>query len=269
MPDYLPRWKDLTWRASAANGKIETMTFSRRVFAMSAIASAALLAACSGGGSTSSSAASQYEQTGDRALGLPEAAVTVIEYSSVSCPHCAEFHEQIFPLVEERFIETGQVRFVMREMLYGSASLAQAGFLIARCAPEDRYFDVIDMLFDQQQAIFQAAQSPNGARDTFWNIARTAGLSRDEFNACIANSELRQEIIASHEAAEAAGINGTPRFVINGHILEAGRHGGQQVYFWNEEPLLVDGEPVPSRLDADTFTRILVHFVDSAGSPGN
>jgi hypothetical protein len=236
------------------------MSITRRVLALSAVSFALLLAAC-GNGASETGGMTQFERAGDRAMGSPDAPVTLIEYASTSCPHCAEFHEEVFPSIESQFIETGEVRFVFREMLFGSASLAQAGFLIARCAPDDRYFDVIDLLFEQQQAIFEAAQGPNGTRDEFWNIAQSVGLSRDQFNACITDAEMRRDIVEAHETARENGINGTPRFVINGHILDAGRDGNRQVYFWNGEPLRIDGETVPAIVDEPTLVRILDHFV--------
>lgn len=136
------------------------MTFTRRALALTSIATAALLVACGGGGSSSSGGGTQFERAGDRAIGSANAPVTLIEYASTSCPHCADFHDEVYPTIESRYVETGQVRFVFREMLTGQPQLAQAGFMLARCAPEDRYFDVIGLLMDQQQAIFQAAGSP-------------------------------------------------------------------------------------------------------------
>jgi predicted DsbA family dithiol-disulfide isomerase len=242
------------------------MGITRRVLTASAVASAFLLAACGGGASSGSGGATEYERESDRALGSADADVTVIEYASTSCPHCADFHAEVFPAIKDQFIDTGEVRYVFREMLTGSPSLAQAGFMLARCAPDDRYFDVLDLLFEQQQAIFQAAQSPNGARTEFWNIAQTVGLSRDEFNACITDAELRRAVGEAHEQAIADGIDGTPRFIINGHILDANRSGSQLVYYWNDEPLRIDDELVPAAVDEETFVRILDHFVAQAGT---
>ena len=122
------------------------MTITRRAMALTSMATAALLVACGGGGSSSSGGGTQFEREGDRALGSADAQVTVIEYASTSCPHCAEYHAEVFPAIEARYIDTGQVRYVFREMLTGEPRLAQAGFMLARCAPEDRYFDVIDLL---------------------------------------------------------------------------------------------------------------------------
>lgn len=241
------------------------MNITRRALALTSIATAALLAACSGGGSSSSGGGTQFERAGDRALGSASAQVTVIEYASTSCPHCAEYHAEVFPAIESRYIDTGQVRYVFREMLTGEPRLAQAGFMLARCAPEERYFDVIDLLFQQQQSIFQAAGSPTGARNEFWNIAQTVGMNRDQFNECITDAELREAVNDAHTRAIEDGIDGTPRFIINGHILEANRTGGQLVYHWNDGPLIVNGETVLATVDEPTFIRILDHFVAENG----
>jgi protein-disulfide isomerase len=240
------------------------MTLTRRAMALTSIAAAALLTAC-GGGASSTEGATQFEREGDRALGSADAPVTVIEYASTSCPHCADFHDEVFPTIESRYIDTGQVRFVFREMLTGEPRLAQAGFMLARCAPDDRYFDVIDLLFEQQQSIFQAAASPNGARNEFWNIAQTVGLSRDEFNSCITDAELRRAVGEANNQAAEDGIDGTPRFIINGHILDADRTGGQLVYYWNGAPLMINDEMIQATVDEETFVRILDHFVAEAG----
>jgi hypothetical protein len=250
---------------SAANAENERMTLTRRALALTSIASAALLVACGGGGSASSGGGTQFERAGDRAIGSADAPVTLIEYASTSCPHCADFHDEVYPTIESRYIDTGQVRFVFREMLTGQPQLAQAGFMLARCAPEDRYFDVIGLLMDQQQAIFQAAGSPTGARGEFWNIAQTVGMTRDQFNACISDAELRQAVGDAHNQAIEDGIDGTPRFIINGHVLDADRTGGQLVYYWNDAPLMIDGETVPATVDEETFVRILDHFVAESG----
>lgn len=244
------------------------MTLSRRVVTLSAITCAAVLAACGGGETSSSGGTTQFEREGDFAKGSADAPVTLIEYASTSCPACAQFHREVMPAIEERFIDTGQVRLVFREMLTSEPRLAQAGFMLARCAPADRYFDVIDLLFQQQQAIFTAAQSPSGARQEYRNIAETVGMSQQEFESCITDAELRQAVGDAHNQAIADGIDGTPRFIINGHLLEAERSGGQLVYYWNGAPVLINGEPVRATVDEATFTRLLDHFVVMTGADG-
>ncbi len=158
------------------------------------------------------------EEPGDFAIGDPNAPVTIIEYASVTCSHCATFHRTAFQDLKTRYIETGKVRFVFRELPTAPANLAVAGFVLARCAGADRYFDVIEVLFERQEAIFRAVQSGT-QREMYMRIARNAGLSEDEFNACLADEAMINAIYESSErASEEFNVTGTPAFLINGEL---------------------------------------------------
>ena len=238
------------------------MRISRRLFAAAAMGAAFVLTAC-GGGSGSGPAASQ---SGDRTMGDDSAPVTLVEYASVACGHCAEFHEEVWPMIHDDYIETGQVRFVFREMLTGPRNFAIAGFQLAHCVGDDRYFEMIDVLMEQQGAIFRAAQSPSGPRAQYLSIARSFGMSEQDFNECLSNRDLIDQLNAANEQALADGITGTPRFMINGAVLDADRSGN---YLWQGRPLMINGETVPARVDEDTFRLILDHFVaQSSGDTG-
>lgn len=247
-----------------------TMFANRRLFTIAALAASTALAACggndAGNGSGASGPRTEYERSGDRAIGSADAPLTIVEYSSVACPHCRDFHEEVFPMIEEEFIEDGEVRFVLREMLTGSAPIAMAGFMMTRCVPDDEYFEMIDLLFQQQVAIFQSARQPGGARAELLSVARSAGMSEEEFNACLDNEEHRQSVRDAHDRAIDDGINSTPLFVINGEMLEARRSEGQNVYFWGDELILIDGEPVLGRVDEDTFRRLIEYMLDEVGA---
>jgi protein-disulfide isomerase len=91
--------------------------------------------------------------TDDMSLGAPSAPVTVIEYASLGCPHCGTWSRDVFPEFKKKFIDTGRARFVLREMLTGNSAVAAAGFLTARCAPKDKYFQVVEELFAAQPRI--------------------------------------------------------------------------------------------------------------------
>ena len=240
------------------------MSVTRRFFTAVTMTASLALAACGGGSNGSIEAAGDNE----RSLGSADAPVTMIEYASVSCGHCADFHEEVWDTIESEFIETGKVRFVMREMLNGSAAFAVAGFSLAHCVPDDRYFDMVDLLFQQQRAIFQAASQPGGARRQYLAIARSMGLSEAEMDACLNDEEINQAIVASHERGVEAGIIGTPRFVFNGQMLDSQRDGNRSVYTLGGDVLLIDGEPVDAYVDAETFRRLLNHLVDQATSEG-
>lgn len=242
------------------------MTLTRRFATFAAVAAAALLAAACNG-DRPASGHSQFERPDDRALGDASALVVMVEYSSVACPACGYFHAQVFPAIKSEFIDTGQVRYVLREMLTGSGPLAMAGFSIARCAPEDRYFDVIDMLFHQQNAIYQAAGQPGGARDQYRAIARAVGLSEAQFNACLNDADIRRAIQDANTRHANDGVDATPSFMINGRLLTSNRPAGSSefVYYLGNSPVEIDGERVPAAMDAETFTRLLRHFVAEAG----
>jgi len=204
------------------------------------------------------------ERPGDFALGDPDAPVLLIEYASVACPHCGTWYNNVWPAVEEDYINTGRVRFVTREMLTGSAPLALAGFMMARCAADDLYFDALDLLFTQQGEIFQAAQSEGGALPVYLQIAAAVGLNEDDFTTCLNNDLVRTAVIAAHEQAVADGIPATPAFIINGVLVTTEHdHGGEGhgfIYMADGEPLLIDGEQVPATVEADSFTRIIDYF---------
>jgi len=241
------------------------MSLTRRVLTASALSAGLVLSACGGGGSTGR--AGEVNE-GDFSKGAADAPVTVIEYASVACGACAEFHEEVWPMVETEFVETGQVRFVLREMLTGSRDIAVAGFLLARCLPEDRYFDAVDMLFDQQRAIFVASQVPGGTRNQFIAIANSFGLNESEFDQCMADGNQLAAINASNAQALEDGISGTPAFIINGRLLDSragtGEYRNRGVYYWGDEQLLIDGEQVPAMVDEETFRALMQHFVDEA-----
>lgn len=244
------------------------MTFTRRAISAAALTASLALAACGGGGDTSGGGGrTSYERASDRGLGSADAPVTMIEYASVACGHCAVFHEEVYPTIEENYIDTGRLRFVFREMITGSPQFAIAGFSLAHCVPEERYFDAVDLLFQQQRAIFQAAQTQGNARGQYLAIARSLGLSEQDFMNCLNDEDINAEIVAAHERAVEEGIEGTPRFVFNGEMLEARRATGETelTYFLGGRQLMIDGEPVPGLVDAETFSRIIDHLIAQAG----
>lgn len=240
------------------------MLTNRRILTAGLLAAATALTACGGGGS-SDTGRTAYERDTDRARGASDAPVTVIEYASVACPHCADYHEDVYPMVAEEFIETGQVRYVFREMITGSRPLAVTGFMLANCAPEDRYFDMLDLLFQQQRAIFTSAQRPGGALEEYRSIARAVGMSDAEFTQCLNSTERRDEVLDAHQRAVDDDIQSTPTFIINGELLDTRRGDGIVIYTLGGEPLMIDGETVPALQSETTFRRILNHVVAEAG----
>jgi protein-disulfide isomerase len=147
-------------------------------------------------------------------IGNPDAEVTVIEYASFTCPHCRSFHETTYKQLKTDYIDTGKIKFVMREVYFDRYGL-WAGML-ARCGGQDRYFGFVDALF-ANQADWLATRDPAGIADDLRKLGLTAGLTADEINACLSDSDKAQAMVALYqENAEADGIRSTPSFVING-----------------------------------------------------
>ena len=151
---------------------------------------------------------------GEMSLGPDDAKVTIIEYASATCPHCARFHEGTFKELKEKFIDTGKIRFIFRELPFDD--LALAAFMLARCAPKDKYFPMLDILF-QQQAKWTARDA--NPREELFRIAQLAAFTKDSFEACLKNEDVAKGIIATREAGKALGVNSTPSFFINGEKL--------------------------------------------------
>ena len=173
------------------------------------------LAACHGFGAKSGAVTAD-----DMSLGDPNAKVTVIEYASVACPHCAAFNNDVFPAFKAQFIDTGKVHYVFREFLVGGdqeVSMAAAGFLTARCAGKDKYFSVVDAIFHGQQAMFQSGD----VRDGLLKIAESAGMTDTQFNACISDDKAIQALNDRVETYQKRdNITGTPTFIVNGKVLD-------------------------------------------------
>jgi protein-disulfide isomerase len=156
----------------------------------------------------------------DMSLGDPNAKLTVIEYASVACPVCGRWYAEVWPAFKARYIDTGRVHYILREMLVGDGSemsAAAAGFLLARCAGKDGYFKVVDAIFKNQQSLF------GDVNGTLGNIAKSMGMSDAEFSACITNDKALLALnTRTQHNAEANKISGTPTFVINGKAFPAG-----------------------------------------------
>ena len=147
---------------------------------------------------------------GEMSLGDEKAPVTIIEYASMTCPHCAHFSETTFPELKKRYIDTGKVRFIFRE--FPLDQLAAAGFMLARCATPDKYFPLIETLFAQQRD--WVVQHP---LDPLLTIAKQAGFTKETFEACLTNQKVLDGIEQTRDqAANQFGVNSTPTFFING-----------------------------------------------------
>lgn len=206
---------------------------------------ALMLAACGGDGKATptSGGASDYEVAGDHATGNADAKVTVVEYASVTCGHCATWHTQVYPEFKTKYVDTGKVRYVFREFPTPPENLATAGFMIANCAADDKFFDNIMLQFKRQKQIFDAA-GKGTVRDMYVSIAKSAGLSEEEFEACLVNEDERKRYEAVIQGGLDAGVTSTPTFFING-VKE-------QVFTlesFDEKIAPILGEPLPTKTE--------------------
>jgi len=150
----------------------------------------------------------------DIVQGSPAASVTIIEYASMTCPHCAAFHEAGWPDLKAKYVDTGKVKFILRE--FPLDPLATAGFMLARCAGPDKRNAVIDQLFAQQNA-WAFVDKPI---EPLLEIVKTMGFTQADFETCLKNQELYDQVNASRDhAADQFNVDATPTFFINGRKL--------------------------------------------------
>ncbi len=148
---------------------------------------------------------------GDRMLGDENAAISFVEYASMSCPHCATFHNGTWKPFKEKYVDSGQVRFVFREFPLNASAYAVA--MLARCAPVDRYFTIIDLYFTHQNEWLRSPDMFNAILD----IAKQVGFTKKTFEACLKNQALFDGLNAEKDrASNSFGVNSTPTFFING-----------------------------------------------------
>ena len=150
-------------------------------------------------------------------LGNPKAKVTVIEYASLTCPHCAHFAVEEYPTLKKEYIDTGKIKFVYRD--FPLDQVAAKAAQIAECAGKDRYFGVIDIIFHGQQTWATAS-------DPIADLAkplRIAGLGEAEIKACLANEAMSNAVINDYKTGEALGVNSTPTLIINGQLYPGAR----------------------------------------------
>jgi len=208
----------------------------------------------------------QAERPGDHVLGDPGAPLTIVEYASFACPHCAHFQEEVWPVVKEDFIDTGRVRWVFRPILTNPVQLAAASTILAECAAEERYFEAADLLFERQEEIFNTARAGGDVLGEYNDIANEVGLTPEDFSACLQDPAMNEALNAMAEQAAEYEIPGTPSFVIGDDILIATTRAQGSYFYYGEEPLTINGERVPGQMDGDSFSRIVLHFLNESDS---
>lgn len=147
----------------------------------------------------------------ERAMGDPDAPIVMVEFSSLSCPHCADFHEKTLPRLKEKYIDTGKVRLVMREFPLDRAAMYAT--LMARCAPEQRYFGLMDLLFRSQDRWLADEKT---MLKTLEQTGRLAGVGKQLFDACVHHEELEEAMYKRiRKASTDWRIKSTPTFIFN------------------------------------------------------
>jgi protein-disulfide isomerase len=191
------------------------MTTRRHLLSLALAASVAVAGAAAAATPASPAKSGKLApQVGDMSLGSPKARIQVVEYASLSCPHCARFNADVFPAFKAKYIDTGKVRYTLREMLTPPAEVAAAGFLMARCAGPKSYFKVVDEVFRSQP------QWEGEIKPIFLGIAKNNGMTEAQFDACLSSEAGYADINARVKAAIDAGVNSTPTFFINGKKYE-------------------------------------------------
>ncbi len=151
---------------------------------------------------------------GDMSMGPDTAKVTVIEYASATCPHCAAFYNDVFPAFKKEYIDTGKIHFIFREYPHNDAALA--AFMVARCAPKEKYFPLVDVFFSTQP---EWTQDPLAGLN---KIAQQAGFTKESFDACLKNEAVAKNILDVRKTADGLGVTGIPTFFVNGEMMESG-----------------------------------------------
>jgi protein-disulfide isomerase len=191
------------------------LQFSRRLL-MGALAAAILSLSTAAGSAQGVNVGDLHTpgQLGEKALGPSDAKVTVVEYASMSCPHCAHFDATTFDAFKLKYVDSGKVRYIFREFPLNAPAFAVA--MVARCAPADKYFDIVHTYFRSQDKWLTSSNLKAAVLD----IAKTFGFTQQSFDACVSNQALFDAISAVRDRGSSFGVQATPTFFINGKKFE-------------------------------------------------
>ena len=179
------------------------------------VAGSAMLAACGGDAKPTAGQAdgrTAFEKADDMALGDINAPITVVEYASVTCGHCANWDATVWPDFRKTYVDTGKVRYVFRPFPTAPVELANAGHLLAACAADDKYFDLIHAQMRRQRDIL----SSSDIRGEYVALAKSAGMNESEFEACMSDEEKIARLDRVVQEGFDMGVTGTPSFFVNG-----------------------------------------------------
>ena len=155
------------------------------------------------------------KMTAERSLGNKNAKVTVIEYASLTCSHCAAFHTGPWPAIKKEYVDTGKIKFIFRDFPLDRVALAAS--MIARCAPEERYFGVISLMFETQDT-WRGAANPQAALES---IGRLAGMPAEILQACVQNRTVFDAVMKQrNDGDQKFKIESTPTILVNGEKID-------------------------------------------------
>ena len=178
------------------------------------------LASCGGPGGSAPEAAPLKDQLlepgplGEREYGNRNASVTIIEYVSLTCPYCRAYHAKVFPKVKRTYVDTGRVRYIIREFAIGQTAGAAA--IVTRCVPKSKYLPLTEAYLARQREWVSQEVRP----DALYKIAKTSGMSRAQFDKCLSNQSIIDGLTEAKQRGRKYGVVGTPTLFINGQKLQ-------------------------------------------------
>lgn len=197
-------------------GRAATIVFAGAALSLATLA----LGSCGGPGGTVPEAAPLIDRLlepgplGEREYGNPNAPVTIIEYVSLTCPYCRAYHAKVFPRVKRTYVDTGRVRYIIREFAIGQTAGAAA--IVTRCVPKSKFLALNEAYLSRQSEWVSQEMRP----DALYKIAKTSGLSRAEFDKCLSNQSIIDGLTEVKQRGRKYGVVGTPTFFINGQKLQ-------------------------------------------------
>ncbi|MBI1359755.1 MAG: thioredoxin domain-containing protein [Alphaproteobacteria bacterium] len=205
---------------------------------------AIVLAACSQGGGNGADANVKIDPyLADVTMGQETAPVTIVEYASLTCPHCRDFWKQEFPRLKADYIDTGKVKYTLRELPTPPVDVAIAAAAIARCTGKDHYYDVIEDVYSNYREMMDATSSPKGAASVLVEIGGRHGLSPEQVAAC-ARSQAVQDYVNKEIAEKPAYANSTPTLILDGEQVTDLRYDNLKT--------LIDAKLNPGAAPAET-----------------
>jgi protein-disulfide isomerase len=150
-------------------------------------------------------------------MGNPAAKVTVIEFGSLTCPHCAHWEDETWPAFKAKYVDTGKVHYVFKEVMI-HPQLDAAAALLARCVPQDKYYPTVQAVFRAQPQIFEG-----DTRGALLHVAESEGMTEQQFTTCLSDTKGLQNVAARQKAIDQTyHVNSTPTFIINGKVYDSG-----------------------------------------------